>query len=289
MRFYTYQNETPQLAVALDHKLIDLASLGFSFSSMNELIEKITDTQMEEIKQKLINQEGLILDQPRLLAPILHPKQDIICLGINYHEHAIESARFKKEAFEHNRTDAIYFSKRVNEMVGHLGLIDAHQDLVHDLDYECELAVILRKDSLNLTEDNCEDAIFGYSIFNDISARQIQTKHKQWYRGKSLDTFSCMGPCIVTKDEFQFPLDLKLQSYVNEELRQNSSTGLMIHGITEVLVELSHGLTLQSGTIIATGTPAGVGMGFVPPRFLKPKDRVTCKIEGLLELTNMIK
>jgi len=292
MRLYTcIVNNKTQLAASLNDRLTLLEDLGYSFASMNDLIETITDEELEEIKQKLNNSSypSYGIDEVTLLAPIPHPRQDILCLGINYHAHAEESARFKKEAFEHDRKLPIYFAKRCNETVGHNGFIDAHRDLVTDLDYECELAVILRKAAKNVAKEDVYDTIFGYSIFNDVSARSVQTRHKQWYFGKSLDTFCCMGPCIVTKDEFSYPLDLSIQSFVNGELRQNSRTSLLIFDIDYIVNELSQGMTLMPATIIATGTPAGVGMGFVPPKFLNPGDTVTCKIEGLMELTNTVK
>lgn len=130
--------------------------------------------------------------------------------------------------------------------------------------------------------------IFGYTVINDVSARTLQTRHKQWYFGKSLDGFLPMGPCIVTAEEFPYPPRLSIQSRVNGELRQDSSTELMIFGIDHVVSELSAGMTLKAGTIIATGTPAGVGMGFDPPRFLKPGDVVECSIEGIGTLVNRV-
>lgn len=122
----------------------------------------------------------------------------------------------------------------------------------------------------------------------NVSARTLQTRHKQWYFGKSLDGFLPMGPCIVTAEEFPYPPRLSIQSRVNGELRQDSSTELMIFGIDHVVSELSAGMTLKAGTIIATGTPAGVGMGFDPPRFLKPGDVVECSIEGIGTLVNRV-
>ena len=131
--------------------------------------------------------------------------------------------------------------------------------------------------------------LFRSTILNDVSARNLQTSHKQWYFGKSLDGFTPIGPCIVTKDDFQNPPALAIKSYVNGEIRQNSTTDLLIFGIAHVVSELSQGMTLRAGTIIAMGTPAGVGMGFVPPNFLKAGDEVKCEIEGIGTLTNVVK
>ncbi|MFR9068451.1 MAG: fumarylacetoacetate hydrolase family protein [Faecalibacterium prausnitzii] len=127
-----------------------------------------------------------------------------------------------------------------------------------------------------------KDYVFGYTILNDVSARDVQTAHKQWYFGKSLDGFTPIGPCIVTADEFDtYPPKLGIRSFVNGEKRQDSNTGLQIFDIDHVIHELSQGMTLKAGTIIATGTPAGVGMGMDPPQFLKPGDTVRCEIDGI--------
>ena len=130
--------------------------------------------------------------------------------------------------------------------------------------------------------------MFGYTVLNDVSAREVQTGHKQWYFGKSLDGFTPMGPWILTADSVEFPPKLAIQSRGNGELRQDSNTELLIHGIEEVICELSSGMTLKSGTIIATGTPSGVGMGFDPPKFLVPGDVVECTIEGIGTLKNTV-
>ncbi len=226
------------------------------------------------------------LDDVDLLAPIKYPKQDVICLGLNYLEHAKESAKFKNEQFE-KRADAVYFSKRVNEATGPNAGINAHRDICDSLDYEVELAVIIGKDCLNVSETDALDYVFGYTILNDFSARNIQNKHKQWYFGKSLDGFTAMGPAILTMDELD-EIELDIKSYVNGELRQSSNTKNMIFDIPFVISELSKGMTLKAGTIISTGTPSGVGMGFNPPKFLKKGDVVTCVIERIGVLENTI-
>lgn len=135
-----------------------------------------------------------------------------------------------------------------------------------------------------------QDYVFGYTILNDVSARDVQTAHKQWYFGKSLDGFTPIGPCIVTADEFaDYPPKLGIRSFVNGEKRQDSNTALQIFDIDHVIAELSQGMTLKAGTIIATGTPAGVGMGMDPPQFLVPGDVVRCEIDGIGSLTNPVR
>ena len=183
----------------------------------------------------------------------------------------------------------MYFSKRVSQAVAPEGFIESHPGLVERLDYEAELAVIIGRTVKNVKAADAADYIFGYTILNDVSARLLQTSHKQFYFGKSLDGFTPMGPCITTADEIAFPPALTLTTQVNGELRQNSNTELLLNSIAEIIEELSSGMTLLPGTIIATGTPAGVGMGFDPPKFLKPGDVVECSIEGIGTLRNTVR
>jgi len=159
---------------------------------------------------------------------------------------------------------------------------------VDSLDYEAEFAVVIGKDAKNVAEEDVYEYLLGYTIINDVSARNLQTRHKQWYFGKGLDGFTPMGPCIVTKDHFTWPPHVPVRSYVNGELRQNGNTEQLIFDVAHVVSELSQGMTLKAGTIIATGTPAGAGMGFVPPRFLKKGDEVVCEIEGIGRITNVV-
>ncbi|MBE6962644.1 MAG: fumarylacetoacetate hydrolase family protein [Ruminococcaceae bacterium] len=231
--------------------------------------------------------ETLLLADVELLAPIPRPRQDVICLGINYKAHADEAAGYDA-AFIKEKPIPIYFSKRVCEAVAPGGMIQSHPGLVERLDYEAELAVIIGKTAKNVSAAQAADYIFGYTILNDVSARVLQTSHKQWYFGKSLDGFTPIGPCIVTADEIAFPPALPIRARVNGELRQDSTTDLLITGIADIIAELSSGMTLLPGTIIATGTPSGVGMGFDPPRFLKSGDVLECEIGGIGVLRNTV-
>lgn len=294
MKFVTYEIEHKRRLGVINRDgtwIYPLRSLDMDYKTMQELIEGISESEKQLLEyvsgQDPYKIKGAVpAEEAILLAPIPHPVQDVICLGINYMAHAEESARYKKEAFGGERPFAVYFSKRVSEATGTGAEIPSHKELVQDLDYEAELAVIIGKDAKNVPVSEVKNYIFGYTVINDVSARTLQTRHKQWYFGKSLDGFLPMGPCIVTAEEFPYPPRLSIQSRVNGELRQDSSTELMIFGIDHVVSELSAGMTLKAGTIIATGTPAGVGMGFDPPRFLKPGDVVECSIEGIGTLVN---
>ncbi|MCC8026411.1 MAG: fumarylacetoacetate hydrolase family protein [Clostridium sp.] len=270
-----------------------LSSLDMDYKTMQELIENISDSEKQLLEMAAGQDPYKIkgaapMEEVVLQAPIPNPKQDIICLGINYMAHAEEAARYKKEAFGGERPFAVYFSKRVSQATGPQGAIPSHKDIVEDLDYEVELAVIIGKEAKNVPEDKVKDYIFGYTIINDVSARTIQNRHKQWYFGKSMDGFLPMGPCITTVDDLPYPPRLSIQSRVNGELRQDANTDLLIFGIDHVVSELSRGMTLKPGAIIATGTPAGVGMGFTPPKFLKPGDLVECTIEGIGTIANKV-
>ena len=239
-------------------------------------------------KSALTQTASLPLKDVSVLAPIPHPAQDVICLGINYFDHAAESGTVTGKS-DNVPKNPIYFSKRVNECVAPGGEIPSHSDIVTDLDYEAELAVIIGRDVSGVSREEALDAVFGYTILNDVSARTIQRVHQQWYRGKSLDGFTPLGPCIVTKDAFDVTQPKKIQCFVNGELRQDSTIDRLIFDTAYCISELSQGMTLRAGTIISTGTPSGVGMGFDPPKWLRPGDVVTCRIEGIGDLTNTVR
>ena len=301
MRFYTALiNNKQEILVGFDagntaYRLPLLAKLApeLAFGDMNELILGYTDAVKAKLAQLAENRDTLsgavvAVDEVQLLAPIVRPRQDVVCLGINYDAHAQEAGRFSDEAFGGERPYTIYFSKRVSRATATGEAVPAYEGLVDSLDYEAELGVILGRDAKGVTRENARDYVFGYTVINDISARNLQTRHKQWYLGKSLDKLTSIGPCIVTKDEIGNVADLGIRSYVNGELRQNSNTGFMIQTIGGAIEELSEGMTLLAGTLIATGTPAGVGMGFNPPKFLKTGDKVICEIDKIGRLENTI-
>ena len=255
---------------------------------MNTLIETMTLTDLRSAVAAAERGSALALSDVELLAPIPRPRQDVLCLGMNYLAHAEEAARYSADAFRKERPVAVYFSKRVSEAGKPDGVIPRHAGLTDRLDYEAELAVVLGRTARDVKAADAADCIFGYTVLNDVSARDLQTGHKQWYFGKSLDGFTPMGPVLVTADEIAYPPALEITSHVNGELRQNSNTALLITSIGQILEELTAGMTLLPGTIIATGTPAGVGMGFDPPKFLQSGDVVECAIEGIGTLRSTV-
>lgn len=261
----------------------------YPIEKYSNMVELINNTTAEELASFKADGNGIAYEDIEKCAPIPNPAQDIICLGVNYAAHAEESARFKKELYDKNAQYPVYFSKRVDEAVADGGFIESHSDMVDSLDYESELAVIIKGDVKNVSEEDAHKYVFGYTILNDVSARNVQTRHKQWYFGKSLSGFCPMGPYIVTADEIAYPPKLDIKSRINGELRQDSNTSLLLFGIDYVISELSRGMTIKSGSIISMGTPAGVGMGFTPPKFLKAGDKVECEIEKIGVLTNTVK
>ena len=288
MKLVTYRENGAEQVGALTKD--GTAILPLPVPDMNTPIETMT---LSQLSSAVTAAEGIgasvALADVELLAPIPRPRQDVLCLGMNYKAHASEAAKYDADAFTKEKPAAVYFSKRVSEAVAPGGVIQSHQDLVERLDYEVELAVLLGKTAKHVKAAEAGDYIFGYTVLNDVSARDVQTGHKQWYFGKSLDGFTPMGPCIVTADEIAFPPALGISSTVNGEPRQDSNTSLFLNSIQDVLEELTAGMTLLPGTIIATGTPAGVGMGFDPPKFLKPGDVVECSIEGIGTIRNQVR
>lgn len=287
MKLVTYEYEgkiNVGVVAADDRKIIPASALGYRAEEMTAWISEMNGT-LPTIADGM---EGVPMECCRLLAPIPQPAQDILCLGVNYKDHQEETIK-AGVAYDKSKTNTIYFGKRVNRAVGPNEFVDGHFDIVDSLDYEVELAVVIGKDAKNVAIDHVRDYILGYTILNDISARNLQKRHQQWYFGKSLDDFTPIGPWIVTKDEFEGLPEVGIRSYVNGELRQNSNTRLLINPIDFVIHELSRGMTLKAGTIIATGTPSGVGMGMTPQAWLQSGDIVRCEIDGIGVLENAVK
>ena len=295
MKILTFMNRTddyPQIGILHKEKnaIIPFSIMDIDYKNMMEVINQMTSAEFERLNlaQSSPDIPTIPLASVKLCAPIRNPIQDIICLGFNYAEHETNSTYITSEDTAEKTSYPIYFSKRVNETTACGDTIPSYQGLVDSLDLEAELAIIIGKDAKNISEEEVEKHIFGYTILNDVSARNLQTRHNQWYFGKSLDGFAPLGPYITTADELPLPLNLSIKSYVNGELRQDSNTNQMIYSIPRVISELSQGMTLRAGTIISTGTPAGTGMEHQPPRFLQPGDEVRCEIEGIGTLINII-
>ncbi|MEJ8839042.1 fumarylacetoacetate hydrolase family protein [Ramlibacter sp. AN1133] len=235
---------------------------------------------------------AIAFDKIELLAPIPRPRRNIFCVGKNYHAHAKEFAGsgFDSSAKSHGDIPAepIYFSKVPESVVGHKADILFPGEVSTAIDYECELAVIIGKGGKGISRADAMKHVWGYTIINDVTARDWQSRHQQWLLGKSFDTFCPMGPWIVTADEMNGQ-DTDIKLWVNGELRQDANTKDFIFDIPKMIETLSGGITLYPGDIIATGTPVGVGIGFKPPKYLKPGDVVRLEIQGIGVLENTLR
>lgn len=284
---YTYNGVTaPGVLTADESAVIPASELGYAAKSMNELIDQLNGVT------PVIPAEAtsIALSAVKLEAPIPEPKQDVVCLGLNYRDHVEEATR-ADAVFDVQRGDAVYFAKRLQKAVAPGDMIDGHFDICDSLDYEVELGVVIGKDAKNVKAEDALEYIFGYTIINDVSARNLQTRHKQWYFGKSLDDFTPMGPCIVTPESIGAKPELDIRCYINGEKRQDSNTRMMIFDIPYIIEELSAGMTLKAGTVIATGTPSGVALGMPPEtqKYLVSGDVIRCEIDGIGVLENTVK
>ena len=227
------------------------------------------------------------LKMVELLAPIPRPRKNIICLGWNYADHARESA----QAFSRNLKlpdHPVVFTKSVTSVNGPYADIPYDSETSTQIDWEVELGVIIGSGGRRIKTEHALQHIFGYTVINDISARDIQTRHKQFFLGKSLDGSCPMGPWIVAADQLVNPQQLRLRCFVNDQLKQDSNTSRQIFDVANIVSTLSGIMTLEPGDVIATGTPSGVGFARNPPEFLKPGDTVECEIEHIGRLQNKV-
>ena len=220
-------------------------------------------------------------------APIPVPHRNILCLGKNYLDHAQELAPKMKTSGEAPR-HPIIFTKATSSVIAPGEPIPAYQAHTQKLDYEAELALIIGRDGRDIAPADAWDYVFGYTAINDISARDLQKDHYQWFRAKSLDGFAPMGPVVVHRSVMPAPADIAVKCFVNGEQRQNATFDQLIFDVPTMISVLSAGMTLQVGDIIATGTPGGVGMGFTPAKYLHPGDEVVVDITGVGELRNPV-
>ncbi|MGK5113532.1 MULTISPECIES: fumarylacetoacetate hydrolase family protein [unclassified Geodermatophilus] len=231
------------------------------------------------------------LDAVRLLAPIPAPRRNIFCVGKNYRDHVLEFGRSGYDSPDRSQAmpeAPVVFSKATTSVTGPFDDIDPHHGVTNELDYEAELGVIIGRGGRGITREQAFDHVWGYTIIDDFTARDLQRTHKQWLIGKSLDTHCPMGPFAVSADEVPDVTALVVESSVNGEPRQNGSVKDLIFDIPELIATISAGITLLPGDIIATGTPAGVGIGFDPPKFMTSGDVIEISITGLGAQRNRI-
>lgn len=266
-----------------------LISRYAAFSNSLDFIRELVKARelLDGLSESEKDRATFNLDHLELLAPIPRPTKNIMCLGLNYADHVAEtSAAANREAKlpEH----PIVFTKNVTSITGPDAEIPYDPAATEQLDWEVELGVIIGRAGYAIEADNAMDHVFGYTVINDLSARDLQFRHKQFFIGKSLDGACPMGPWIVTADEIPDPHALAIRCDVNGVRKQDSSTRHMIFDIPAIISTLSRGMSMEPGDIIATGTPDGVGFARTPPEFLKPGDEVVCEIEGVGVLRNTI-
>ena len=220
----------------------------------------------------------------RIMAPIPQVERNIFCIGKNYTEHIAE---FDKTTNPDIPKFPIIFTKATTSVIGPEDKIDPHTNVTQELDYEGEVAVIFGKSGSDIPISEAMDSVYGFTILNDVTARDLQRRHSQWFHGKSLDTFCPMGPFVLLRDAAPDSFDVVTK--VNGEVRQDGNTGEFIFTIPELINTISAGTTIQPGDILATGTPSGVGVGFNPPRFLHSGDTVEIEVSGVGTLKNTVK
>lgn len=231
-------------------------------------------------QKKLVGVGALLKpSQARVISPIPVPRKNCVMLGINYREHVEEGARARELEIKYPEWP-VYFTKPSTSVIGHLGKVVNHK-CTTKLDWEVELAVVIGRKGRDIPKAKAYDYVFGYTICLDMTARELQRQHGQWFKGKALDTFCPLGPWIVHKSALSDPQQVRLICRVNGEVMQDGNTRDMIFDIPTIIESLSAGLTLEPGDIISTGTPSGVGFARVPPVFLKPGDKVEGEIEGI--------
>jgi len=293
MHYVTLKNGG--LGVVIQHQLIDLKAASIALGAalpcadMWGLLEAGTQgIDAIESLAKLAHEKQLagVVYAPQLVgSPLPYLRRNVFCIGKNYADHAAEIAG-KMGISADLPKYPIVFTKATNTLIGPLDTIPLHAGITRKIDYEGELAIVIGKAGINITKANAWSHIFGFSCYNDVSARDLQKRHNQWHLGKSLDGFGPMGPAITPTYGKPLSGELRVTCSVNGQLRQDATLAQMIFDIPTLIETLSAGISLQVGDVIATGTPAGVGMGFDPMRLLGPGDKVEVAIGGTLPLIN---
>jgi len=302
MRLVTFEAaDGARLGAVVDGSVIDLARLAASGSgpSLPDTLLGVIEAgpaAWERAREVVVAGRDRLnslppdsarsLSEVRLLAPIPRPPKNVFCLGVNYKAHLEESNRANDRTLE--PTLPVFFTKAVTSIVAPGGPILFDESVTIKYDWEAELGVVIGTGGRNIPREQAMDHVFGYTCFNDVSARDIQTGHIQWFKGKSLDGTCPFGPWIITADEVPHPDNLNIQCRVNGVVKQDSNTSLLINDIPAIIYHLSRGLTLEPADLISTGTPAGVGNARTPPEYLKPGDVVEVEVEGVGLLSNPV-
>lgn len=275
----------PHIGVLQEERAISLTLLGgdrfpLCVKTFIEKSEELLPLAENLIEQRDSDDAVFPISDVKILPPIPSPEK-IICVGLNYIDHCRETGMEPPAS-------PVIFSKYANAIVGHHDAVEIPSNS-NEVDFEAELAIVIGKEAKHVSEEDANDYVFGYTIMNDISARDLQFKDGQWSRGKTADTFAPTGPVIVTKDEAGDPHNLSISLELNGEIMQDSNTNNLIFTIPQIISFLSQSMTLRPGDLIATGTPPGVGMGRSPKVWLKDGDRMSITIEKIGTLSNYVK
>jgi len=299
VKFVTFSragNRAARLGLLREDGVLDLASgaerasvrMPFDAADMISLIVS-AEAGLAAVREIAARNDDadFALDQIQIFAPIPRPRKNVFCVGWNYLEHFEEGERFRQTAQELPQ-HPVFFSKAVTAVTGPFDPVPFDPGVSKKIDWEVELGVVIGKSGKNISEADAFKHVFGYTVVNDVSARDLQKRHGgQWLKGKSLDGSCPMGPCLVTADEID-PANMRVTTRVNGETKQDSNTRYMYFKIPRLIAELSLGMTLEAGDIISTGTPQGVGFARTPPEWLKPGDVLETEIAGIGMMRNRI-
>jgi 2-keto-4-pentenoate hydratase/2-oxohepta-3-ene-1,7-dioic acid hydratase in catechol pathway len=269
-----------QMLDLLDH-------YGQGMRELNAILDKVGGRRFSEVKT--FSEIGAVhnLSEIQLAAPIPRPRKNLMCLGWNYADHAKETALIRGQETKAPEYP-VFFTKAPTTVNSPYGNIIIDPQVSVEIDWEVELAVIIGNGGKNISEEDALSHVFGYTVLNDVTARDLQSRHKQFFKGKSIDGYCPMGPWIVTADEIKDPQHLVVKLRVNGITKQEGNTSMMVFPIRSIIAFLSLGMTLEPGDIIATGTPSGVGFARNPPEFLKAGDVMETEVEGIGVLRNVI-
>jgi 2-keto-4-pentenoate hydratase/2-oxohepta-3-ene-1,7-dioic acid hydratase in catechol pathway len=309
MKFVTFSTTElprPHLGLVRDNEVLDVDLAGQALgvdvpdqmqaliedyprylSGLQALLSRAGERRFSEVQLYTETGAAHQIESVHLTAPIPQPRKNVFCVGQNYREHVQETAHIREHAGS-VPTDPVFFTKATTAINAPYGEVTIDPTVSIAIDWEAELAVIIGKTCKNVSEAEAMDVIFGYTVLNDISARDLQTRHKQFFKGKSLDGSCPMGPWIVTADEIPNPQNVAIRLRVNGVIKQDGNSEQMIFPIAQLISVLSQGLTLEPGDILATGTPSGVGFSRTPPEFLKPGDVMETEVEGIGVLRNTV-
>jgi 2-keto-4-pentenoate hydratase/2-oxohepta-3-ene-1,7-dioic acid hydratase in catechol pathway len=286
LKLVTYLDGYPRAGVVVEDRVVDLSE---KFDSVQALIEE-GNPALEEARSLLAkaNPEADVAEID-LRAPIPHPRRNVFCMGWNYLTHFEEGQGRRGDDQEELPEYPTFFDKPTTTVIGPYDDIPFDRDFSEKMDYEAELAVVIGRAGRSIPAAEATDHIFGYTIANDVTARDVQRRHGgQWLKGKGMDGSCPLGPWIVTADEIPDPQNLPIQCHVNGVQKQNSNTSFMVFPVSRLIEELSLAMTLLPGDILLTGTPEGVGYARTPPEYLAPGDEVTVTVANIGSITNRV-